>query len=355
MSSDKPSRRSLPITAWPPADRAAWEAALEGNLTETGAPARVADWKCRTVRNAVSSIGQFAAWARETGRLTDQPSIHHAVTPEALKAFIRDEQQRIRLGGISNHLFHLLGGLEVFAPGQNWGWAWRVLWRVKARAKKDAPGSRSIVHSSRLYDLGHTQMGEAMKADQTVDLAGFRNGLAVAMLIMAPMRSDDFSTLRLGREIKPDGRGWTIHLASGQTKTAREDGWRIDGELAERLAFYVDVVRPHLLARLREPVRTDRLWVGVSGRPVGQQTVRKWIKIATEAGLGTCISPHSFRHSAATTFVLEKPEKAMEAGALLGHTSSATTERHYIMQQRQLAQGQYLDLLRQRMRAGGHE
>jgi integrase len=78
---------------------------------------------------------------------------------------------------------------------------------------------------------------------------------------------------------------------------------------------------------------------------VTDQTVRKWIKRVTAKHLGQIILPHSFRHSAATTFTFEKPGKTMDAAALLGHASAATTERHYILHQRATAVSKYHTIL----------
>src|ERR1019366_9841646 len=65
--------------------------------------------------------------------------------------------------------------------------------------------------------------------------------------------------------------------------------------------------------------------------------IRKIIKQRTAEGLGATILPHAFRTSAATTFVLENPEHAIEASALLSHTDFRTTEKHYLAGRRQMA------------------
>ena len=57
------------------------------------------------------------------------------------------------------------------------------------------------------------------------------------------------------------------------------------------------------------------------------------------------ICPHTFRHCAATSYALERPDRSLYASALLGHTAAATTEKHYIIQQRQVVQAGYLEVL----------
>jgi integrase/recombinase XerD len=348
-------RLSTPVDLWPMRDRDAWLAALVPEEFAFDDPPRIAGWAPRTRYNAAMSIGRFVAWARQSGRLTDQPSLCSAVTQENLHRFIADERERIGCGAIANQLFHLIGGLEVFAAKTDWTWVWRLHSRVEARAKHEGTQPRQIVHGRRLYRLGMEMMATAVRPDGSADASGFRDGLAVALLAMAPLRISNFCGLRIGGELRQEHQGWVIHLRPEQTKTRHQDIWVMAGDLAERINFYVDHVRPALLAQRRETTPTGLFWIGNSGCPVGPQTIRKWIKVATEVGLGTCISPHTFRHCAATTLVLEEPETAVEASTLLGHASLRTTERNYIIQQGQLVQRRYLMLLHQRMRAGGHE
>ena len=108
------------------------------------------------------------------------------------------------------------------------------------------------------------------------------------------------------------------------------------------------MVRPALQARAKHPYPTDLLWIGDSGWPIGYQVLRPIIARLTRERRGVQINPHRFRHCAATTFALEWPEDALQSAGLLGHASPQTTEKHYIVQQRQLVQQDYLKLLRAR-------
>jgi integrase len=97
---------------------------------------------------------------------------------------------------------------------------------------------------------------------------------------------------------------------------------------------------------------TDHLWIGDSGQPIGDQTIRKIIVRRTAEVHGTPIMPHAFRTSVATTFVLENPEHAIEASALLAHSDFRTTEKHYLAGRRQIAVRVAQDAL-QRVRRSG--
>jgi site-specific recombinase XerD len=107
--------------------------------------------------------------------------------------------------------------------------------------------------------------------------------------------------------------------------------------LVAPLDRYLAEARPALEARCPKSSASDHLWIGVSGKPIGDQIIRKIIKRRTAEALGSPVRPHAFRTSAATTFVLENPEHAIEASALLAHTDFRTTEKHYLAGRRQLA------------------
>jgi integrase/recombinase XerD len=183
---------------------------------------------------------------------------------------------------------------------------------------------------------------------QISDPSGFRDGLCVALLAAMPVRIGNFATLRIGHHLIQQGAGWGVSLSAAETKTRKPDSWPVPAALNPSIQRYLGEIRPALLARGRKTPTTDRLWIGSGGGPVDQQTVRHWIERVTEEALGVAITPHRFRHAAATTYTLERPSSAVDAAALLGHTSPATTEKHYIIQQRLLVQEDYLGLLRLR-------
>jgi Phage integrase family len=145
-----------------------------------------------------------------------------------------------------------------------------------------------------------------------------------------------------------NGDRWTVRLAAIETKMRRADVWPLAPVLGLYLEDYVRVVRPMLLRRARYSPATPRLWIGDSGRPIGDQVLRRIVGRVTEERLGIRLNPHAFRHCAATTFAFELPHDALQSAALLGHSSPQTTEQHYIVQQRQLIQEEYLRLLQHR-------
>ena len=62
--------KSLPVALWPPADRAAWQAAMTpGDPFEPGGIA--ASWSAATRRNTACGYGRFLVWLKERGELDE--------------------------------------------------------------------------------------------------------------------------------------------------------------------------------------------------------------------------------------------------------------------------------------------
>jgi integrase len=181
--------------------------------------------------------------------------------------------------------------------------------------------------------------GACNATDEVVDPAAFRDGLIIALLATVPVRIHAFSLIRIGQHLNRQAQGgWTLDWTGDETKGRRPDHWPFPDFLTQALEVYLHVVRPALVARETNAASADhRLWIGVGGGPIGDQTIRKIIKARTAAAFGKPVHPHAFRTSAATTHVIENPEHAIEASALLAHTDFRITEKHYLAGRRQLA------------------
>ena len=70
---------------------------------------------------------------------------------------------------------------------------------------------------------------------------------------------------------------------------------------------------------------------------MGDGIIYATVRRGTRKALGFPINLHRFRTAAATFLSMQDPANARSAKDLLGHTSFATTEKHYIMAQSRLA------------------
>ncbi len=334
---------------WPASDRLAWERALDGASGSflDDRPA-IATWAPRTQQNARNAVSGLLRWLQSRAPVPPDGSLGVAMSPELLLDYVGHLRRKHVPGTVDCTVFMLAGALLVFAPDRDWGWIAPIGRRLSAIARRHVPTAGPVVHAALLHDLGLRVMQESQNGDGEIDPCVYRDGLIVAMLAVAPMRIANYAALRIGPELRQEGNQWRVYLDADTTKTRRADVWPIGGQVAHYLEHYVAVVRAALLARTRYPHPTDRLWIGNSGWPIGDQVLRPIIAGLTRERLGVQINPHRFRHCAATTFALEKPEDALQSAALLGHASPQTTEKHYIVQQRQLVQQDYLKLLQAR-------
>ena len=191
-----------------------------------------------------------------------------------------------------------------------------------------------------LFDLGIELMRRATESssDDDIDIDLFLDGLLLALLISVYLRISNFTQLELGRNLERGPDQWRLRVAGDLTKTGQADNSLLPVTLTPWIDLYVNVIRPRLTVRCRQPdALSSRFWIGLDGRPLSGHLIRKRIKACTKKAFGFAICPHAFRKIAATTFILERPEYALHGPALLGHRSEDTIQKHYFASQQQLA------------------
>lgn len=78
-----------------------------------------------------------------------------------------------------------------------------------------------------------------------------------------------------------------------------------------------------------------------------QMALYGMVRSRTQTGLGTGCSPHGFRYAAATTLAIEDPDHVRLAAPLLGHRTTATTERFYQQAESLLAHRRFTKVIEQ--------
>ncbi len=333
---------SLTFNDWPAKLQENWNSAIAPAIEAFDDQTRVATWGYRTQQQARLSLGRWLQWLVDQGIDIGQADIMASTTEEELTRFFLSELNRAKFGSVRNTAVQLVGVLQSIGSGVALPFAPGLLRRLRRHSRRDVPAARHIEHGRTLYRAGLEAMEGELETGEALER--FRNGLCVALLAAAPMRIKNFAEIEIDRHLLQDASGWIIHLNATETKTRRPDRWPVPKTLERQMACYLEDVRPVLIQRGRAG-STHRLWIGKRGEPVSDQTVRKWIKELTAKKFGDAVLPHSFRHAAAVTLTLERPTKAVEAAALLGHASSQTTEKHYILQKEMRSRVEFLELL----------
>ena len=337
-----PIRLSLPFNEWPPSDKAAWlnTTATEDWLPDNPTP--VGRWSDRHREVARLDLGRYLEWLRQRGRINADDPTASRLQREDIVQFIRHEQRRLAPRTLATVVRNLLGVFETFAPHQDWAWLRKISTQAHRRGDSAPRMPPQIADPRRILDF-------SMHLMESDDLETFVDGLMIAMLVSAPIRMQNFSTLQIGMHLRRSESGWYISLSHQETKTAQDEIWPLPPWLDRYIEFYLECVRPRLLSKSKgRSTETEALWIGRSGQPIGDQVIRPRINERTEAALGFRLRPHTFRHCAVSSFVLDAPSCAAEAPAILGHRSARTTEKHYILGQRIRAAEEYHRILRRR-------
>ncbi len=148
-----------------------------------------------------------------------------------------------------------------------------------------------------------------------------------------------------------------IELTLGDQFVATRDGYRVilpPEVYKTRIAFefpvpdrLVPYVR-HYLAEHRKVLAAggavpgcQHLWLARSGAPWPSDTFADMISRETTRRFGIRLTPHDFRHCAATSIILISPEDWPLVRVILGHATDRTAEQHYMHPKRINAARQY--------------
>ena len=172
-------------------------------------------------------------------------------------------------------------------------------------------------------------VAEVDRLEQTIDLThplGHRNRAIIEVLFSCGLRVSELCALRMSdlfleeRFLRVNGKGSKQRLVPLSDKAVKE----------LRLWF---TDRCHINIRKGEE---DFVFVGLKGSRISRIAVFTFIKeLVSMAGIEKNVSPHTFRHSFATS-LLEGGASLRAIQAMLGHESIGTTEIYLHTDVRQL-------------------
>lgn len=177
-----------------------------------------------------------------------------------------------------------------------------------------------------------TGPANAQPADQEVTI------LMIKLLIVTGLRISELTTLKV-RDVSPDASQLIVRGKGNRERIV----FVPNAELQE--AF-----RRHCADRAKHGSLTSPLFLNAVGRRLRSQTFRKRLRVLSDRlGIAPHLTPHRFRHSAATLLIEEGTGIRM-VQALLGHASLRTTEIYVRVSnhalQRALERADILNVLR---------
>jgi integrase len=150
--------------------------------------------------------------------------------------------------------------------------------------------------------------------------------LAIAILLVAPMRVKNLAALHVGRHVVRTRPGGARHIVvpAEEVKNRTALAFEVSHGLGEIMDVYLERCQP-LLAKDRETY----LFPSPGGGAKSAKGLAEQIKQAIAKETGIDLNAHAFRHLAAMLFLREHPGQYEMTRHILGHKSLSTTVKSY--------------------------
>lgn len=322
--------RGIALHRWPEADRLVWEELVRpGNVIDGAGP--FANLRQATLEKWRNAYGFFLGHLRRIGVDLDAEPPAERATLDHLRAFA---------GSISNLAAWTQAGyfegvhavLTAAYPARDWSRLTAAKHNLRRRAN-NAPRARRAfraVTGDVLLELGQSMLAEARDKAGPIDIHTaelWRDGLMIAFLAAHPMRIVNFALLEIGTTIRKKGPDYRVAIHGTASKNHRPFDFSVAPLIAAELDAYLEVCRPVFPGGTSSD--SGRLWLAMHGQPWSHKSAGRRISARTEQRLGIRVTPHQFRHAAATTLALAGGSCARLAKALLTHATPDLAERVY--------------------------
>jgi integrase len=315
---------SVPVTEWPNPDRQAWEKACQPNVRlQRGG--RAAHLKLVTRVDLARRFGSYLDFLKRQGKLERDQSATQLITPDLVNAYI--EELRTCVGSVTLHgmIYKLHRTAELLDPSLELSWLKEIELDLHDRMRPKSKADR-LVFSGRIVSAGLNKIREAdaQKTGTSLQRARCaRDGLLIALLAVCPIRLKNLANLKIGVTFVQQGDQWWIVLPDRETKSGRPDHRMVPKELTFWIDLYLNKYRPAF------PSSDDALWPSQYGSAMSNSGIYRLVTQTTKRTIGIAIGPHMFRHCVPYTIANLDGSRIGLASALLQHTDSRTTEKHY--------------------------
>jgi len=154
-----------------------------------------------------------------------------------------------------------------------------------------------------------------------------RSALAVAILLVAPIRLGNLVALRLDVHLlrsRRQGGVWHLVIPADETKNSHALEFAVPPYVVALLRQYLEHYRP-----LIAPVGCDYLFASPSGGHLATDSLGPQISRFVRQRTGLEVNPHLFRHLAAKLVLEDTPGGYGIAQDILGHKNPKTTRNFY--------------------------
>jgi integrase/recombinase XerD len=316
---------------WPSADAAMWGqvTALSSVLKPGG---RGAKWRPSTLANVEQAYGEWLYWLQglDPNFLVEPPMAR--VTRKRVESYVDSLKTTALAPSTVQMRLQRLGQMMAAASeSKDFGWIFRAANRLRPASVRN-----KLVKMRPTYQLAQLGIDLMRKAASMPPSwnhhpsATFRNGLMIAFLAYRPIRLGNLASMKIDEHLIRFDGGFKIRFGAHETKQHRDLDFDMPESLISHLAEYLDIHRLLLAASAGGRSAAEKMvWISRDGRAMEPAGIREAIYKETESAFGVAINPNLFRDCAATTIAIDGPAHAHCIAKILGHSSMATSERHY--------------------------
>jgi integrase/recombinase XerD len=299
-----------------------------------------ATWRDRTFDLHVWSVSYFVGWLDWSRRLNEHVDFSGWVTPEVMGAYVDD----MRVAGLSprtmaTRVDGVRAALAALSPETPTAWLMQGINQLRAEPSDRRRTQARTQHTGKIVELGVSLMKEAVaQGDGTTphkQAVLYRDGLIIVFVALAVPRLDTVAVMRLGQHLILHEDAYRIAWSAKEMKENRPHEGRLGPELSELIGRYLDEFRPVLAAnsKISSPEAEAPVWFNKRGGPLSARGIYNLIVHRTGVAFDESMFPHAFRHSAATTLVLERPDLIRLVTPLLQHRDNSSRELYVLADQ----------------------
>lgn len=285
-------------------------------------------WRPSTRTRAERIYANYLRFLRDHKLLDANAKPSGRISETCLRPYVDDQMSRLAPQSVGKKLGIISMAVGAMEPDADRTLINQVVAWMDQNKKPSIDKNKIKVTPVELHMLGSEIMGVARKRSANRQVAAdFRDGLAIALMALCPIRIGVFAKLRLRETLVNAPDGIRLMIPVEQTKTSKPLDVPFPTELLEQLHIYLCDYRP-LISSMSET--NPALWINFKGEEMSDALLRgRFTKWAVEK-FGYAVSPHRFRDAAATYIYEQMPERALLAAAVLQHSDFRTTQRHYI-------------------------
>lgn len=339
-----PDRRCLPITEWPDGDKTVWAAILK-KASPLDNPGPGAKWRPVTEKTWRTRYGRWLTFIKRHKPEAWKCEPLDRLTPSNLDAYIaRLQDQNLKARTILHYLVGLLIVAQRVGAKQNWLWLRQWVHHFDALAREQGGPAYRVPPIDLLFNCALTYMDTSAEKPPHLKLdvhVRFRDGLMIALEAARSLRMKNVVMIELNKHMIRMDEVWWLTFSGAEIKTGEPYKAPLPTCLAPYIERYLETHRPALL----QGAQTQAFWISNKARAMTASSLSHRIRIMTERLLGYALTPHAFRHTAATSIAIDHPELLRTTPAVLHHKSGATAERYYTMASSTTASRRYQSVI----------